>query len=240
MKVVMVSGGSRGLGAKIVESFLERDFRVASCSRKRTKQIVDWEQAFPERFYFEEMDLTDSAACKRLVRNVERTLGDIDILVNNAGMANSSLLALDSDESIDQVVDLNLKGAIFLSREVSRSMLSRRWGRIIHISSITGQIGFRGLSVYGATKAGLDGLTRALARELGARKITVNAVAPGYLTTEMTEELNQEQIRQIVRRTPLGRLGEPGDVIGLIQFLASEQADFITGQVLVVDGGLGC
>ena len=119
-------------------------------------------------------------------------------------------------------------------------MLSLGWGRIINISSIIGLSGYRGLSVYGATKAGLDGFTRALARELGARNITVNSVAPGYLTTEMTDELDVEQRDQISRRTPVGRLGRPEDVTGLILFLVSEQADFITGQVMVVDGGISC
>ena len=119
-------------------------------------------------------------------------------------------------------------------------MLSLDWGRIINISSIVGLSGYRGLSVYSATKAGLDGFTRSLARELGARNITVNSVAPGYLTTEMTEELDSRQTRQIVGRTPLGRLGSPEDVAKVVAFIASDNASFITGQVIVVDGGISC
>ena len=240
MKVVVVSGGSKGLGAAIVQSFLDGGYRVASFSRGRTAQVQAWEAKYPEHFYFEQMSLTDSAACKQFVKTVEDTLGSIEILINNAGIASTSLLAMEDDDTIDSVVDLNLKGTFYLTRQVSRSMLSLDWGRIVNVSSIIGLSGYRGLSVYAATKAGLDGFTRALARELGARNITVNSVAPGYLNTEMTEELDGPQYRQIVKRTPLGRLGDPTDVTGLIRFLCSTEADFITGQVMVVDGGITC
>ncbi|MEP1471059.1 MAG: 3-oxoacyl-ACP reductase FabG [Halieaceae bacterium] len=240
MKVVAVSGGSKGLGAAIVQSFLDDGYRVASFSRRRTQQVDSWTEQFPDHFYFQEMDQTSPAACKQFVASVEEVFGAIQILINNAGVASTSLLALADDESIDSVVDLNLKGTFSLTRQVTRSMLSLGWGRIINISSIIGLSGYRGLSVYGATKAGLDGFSRAMARELGARNITVNSVAPGYLTTEMTEELDSAQSRQIIKRTPLGRLGDPDDVTGLIMFLCSEKADFITGQVMVVDGGINC
>jgi 3-oxoacyl-[acyl-carrier protein] reductase len=240
MKIVAVSGGSKGLGAAIVQSFLDAGYRVASFSRSSTVQVENWRASHPNDFYFEEMDITSKQACAQFVKNVEHELGAIEILINNAGMADTSLLALASDESIEDLLDINLKGTFYLTRHVSRSMLSLGWGRIINISSIIGLSGYRGLSVYGATKAGLDGFTRALARELGPRNITVNSIAPGYLTTEMTDVLNEKQHRQISRRTPLGRLGTPEDVTGLVSFLCSEQADFITGQVLVVDGGISC
>ena len=141
---------------------------------------------------------------------------------------------------MDQLVDTNLKGTFHLTRRVCRRMLTLGWGRIINISSIVGLSGYRGLSVYSATKAGLDGFTRSLARELGSRNITVNSVAPGYLTTEMTEELDEKQRGQIVGRTPLGRMGTAADVAGAVHFLAGDDAAFITGQVLVVDGGMSC
>lgn len=240
MKVVLVSGGSKGLGAAIIQAYLDEGYRVASFSRSLSDQVEQWRSAYPTDFYFEKVDLTDKVACAEFVKSVEKTFGAIDILVNNAGMADTSLLALASDESIEDLIDLNLKGTFYLTRAVSRSMLSLGWGRIINISSIIGLSGYRGLSVYGATKAGLDGFSRALARELGPRNITVNSVAPGYLTTEMTDVLDEKQHRQISRRTPLGRLGTPEDVTGLILFLSSTQADFITGQVMVVDGGISC
>ena len=240
IKTVLVSGGSRGLGAGIVQHFLELGYKVATFSRNSTSQVESWQRDYPDHFFFESLSLTDRAACKQYVVNVEKDFGAIDILVNNAGVANTSLLALDSDDAIDKLVDLNLKGSFFLTRQVCRSMLSLDWGRIINISSIVGLSGYRGLSVYSATKAGLDGFTRSLARELGARNITVNSVAPGYLTTEMTEELDSRQTRQIVGRTPLGRLGSPEDVAKVVAFIASDNASFITGQVIVVDGGISC
>ena len=239
-KTVLVSGGSRGLGAGIVQRFLDLGYKVATFSRNSTPQVEAWQQSFPDEFYFASLSLTDRNACKEFVMTVERDFGAIDVLVNNAGVANTSLIALESDDAIDKVVDLNLKGTFYLTRQVCRSMLSLDWGRIINVSSIVGLSGYRGLSIYSATKAGLDGFTRSLARELGARNITVNSIAPGYLTTEMTEDLDDRQTRQIVGRTLLGRLGTPEDVAGAVAFLASDAAAFITGQVIVVDGGITC
>ena len=237
---MLISGGSRGLGAGIVQRFLDHGHRVATFSRGSTDQVEKWQAEFPKHFYFNQLSLTDKSACRDYVQVVEERLGAIDILVNNAGITNTSLLALETDEAIDRLIDLNLKGSFFLTRLVCRSMLSGNWGRIINISSIVGLSGYRGLSVYSATKAGLDGFTRSLARELGSRNITVNSVAPGYLTTEMTEELDDRQTRQIVSRTPMGRLGSPEDVAKVVSFLASSDADFITGQIIVVDGGITC
>ena len=238
MKVALISGGSRGLGEGLVASFLDSGYKVASFSRSSSERVEHWRQEHPETFYFDTLDITDREACKRYIEAVQQALGEIDVLVNNAGVANTSLLALEDDDAIDRLVDVNLKGTFHLTRLVVRPMLSLGWGRVINISSIVGLSGYRGLSVYSATKAGLDGFTRSLARELGARNITVNSVAPGYLTTEMTDELDSAQSEQIVRRTPLGRLGTPEDVAGMVEFLASDRADFITGQTFVVDGGI--
>lgn len=239
-RVVLVSGGSRGLGAHLVEAFLRRGDRVATFSRTSSPEVERWGQGrdTKERFRFEPIDLVDSAAASAFVRRVSKDLGPIDVLVNNAGIAMAGLLALTRDEDVDRTIDLNLKATIRLTRAVVRGMLARRSGRIVNISSIVGLSGYSGLSVYGATKAALDGFTRALARELGPRNITVNSIAPGYLRTEMTHGLAAGQLEQIVRRTPLERLGEPNDVVPLALFLASDESAFVTGQVIAVDGGL--
>jgi 3-oxoacyl-[acyl-carrier protein] reductase len=237
-RVVVVTGGSRGLGAGIVQAMLDDGERVATCSRSRTPEVERWSAEHPERFLYREVDVADRAACDGFINDVMDAYGGIDVLVNNAGVARDGVLGTFQDSDVDTVVDLNLKGTIYMTRAASRRMLRRGSGTIINISSIVGLSGYRGLSVYGATKAALDGFTRALARELGSRGITVNSIAPGYLRTEMSHGLDEDQLGQIVRRTPAGRLGEPEDVAAAIRFLASPGARFITGHVLVIDGGL--
>jgi 3-oxoacyl-[acyl-carrier protein] reductase len=238
-RVVIVTGGSRGLGAALIRAFLDNGDRVATCSRAPTAETDSLAaEAGPDRFYFEAIDLTDRDAANSFVRNVIKRFGGIDVLVNNAGVAIDGVVGLVHEDDVDTMVDLNLKATIRLTRAVVRRMLRQETGRVINISSIVGLSGYRGLSVYSATKAALNGFTRALARELGGRGITVNSVAPGYLRTEMTHGLDSNDLEQIVRRTPVGRLGEPEDVASTVLFLASSQAGFVTGQVLVVDGGL--
>ncbi|MEZ0579760.1 3-oxoacyl-ACP reductase family protein [Nocardioides sp. MH1] len=239
-RTVVITGGSKGLGAGIVQSFLDSGDRVATCSRSATPQIKEWEADFGDRFLFREADISDREQSGAFVKAVTDQWGAVDVLVNNAGVARDGILALFSDEDTDTVIDLNLKGTIHLTRAVVRSMLTQRAGRIVNISSITGLTGYRGLTVYGATKAALDGFTRALAREVGSRNITVNSIASGYLKTEMSHGLDDGQLGQIVRRTPAGRLGDPDDIARAVQFLVDERNDWITGQVLVVDGGLTC
>ncbi|MGH3411733.1 MAG: SDR family NAD(P)-dependent oxidoreductase [Marmoricola sp.] len=237
-RVVVVTGGSKGLGAGIVESFLADGDRVATCARTATDQTRSWESGAGERFLFCPADLSRAEDAERFVGTVVERWGHIDVLVNNAGVARDGVLPLFHDEDIDTVVDLNLKGTVYVTRQVSRRMLTRRSGSIVNVSSIVGRTGYRGLAVYSATKAALEGLTRALARELGSRGITVNAVAPGYLRTEMSHGLDEAQLGQIVRRTPAGRLGEPADIARAVRFLADPANTYLTGQVLVVDGGL--
>lgn len=239
-RVVVITGGSRGLGAGLVRSFLASGDRVATCARSSTDEVQAWlgDDALAERFLFEPVDMVDRAACEAFIKAVVGRWGRIDVLVNNAGVARDGVLALMGDAEVEQVIGLNLKATIDITRLVSRRMLHRGSGRIINISSIVGLSGYRGLSVYSATKAALDGFTRALARELGSRGITVNSVAPGYLRTEMSHGLDEAQLGQIERRTPAGRLGEPEDVAHAVCFLASKEAGFISGQVIVVDGGL--
>ncbi len=239
-RTVLITGGSRGLGAGLVESFLAEGDVVATCSRSSTDQTEAWaaDPEIGERFYHESIDIVDAAACEAFMGRVHERFGAIDVLVNNAGVARDGVLGLVQSEDVDQVIDLNLKATITITRLAVRKMLREGSGRIINISSIVGLSGYRGLSVYSMTKAGLDGFTRALARELGSRDITVNSVAPGYLRTEMSHGLDEAQLVQIARRTPAGRLGDPEDVAAAVKFLASPEAGFITGHVLVVDGGL--
>ncbi len=241
-RTIVVTGGSRGLGAGIVQSFLDSGDRVASCSRSTTPQVKEWESdpAYADRFLFIEADIADRDQSTAFVQAVVDKWGTIDVLVNNAGVARDGILALFSDEDSDTVIDLNLKATIHVTKRVVRNMLSHGGGSIVNISSIVGLTGYRGLTVYSATKAALDGFTRSLARELGSRKITVNSVASGYLKTEMSHGLDEAQLNQIVRRTPAGRLGDPEDIARAIQFLVDERNNWLTGQVLVVDGGLTC
>jgi 3-oxoacyl-[acyl-carrier protein] reductase len=238
---VIVTGGSRGLGAGLVESFLADGDRVATCARGSTPQVESWLAEHPDHFLFEPVDLADRAAVDAFVAAAVERWEQIDVLVNNAGVARDGILALSSDEDVDAVIDLNLKGTLRMTRQVVRRMLAKeRPGRIVNVSSIVGLSGYRGLAVYSATKAALDGMTRSLARELGSTGITVNSVAPGYLRTEMSHGLDESQLNQIVRRTPAGRLGEPADIARVVRFLCAPESDYLTGQVLVVDGGLTC
>jgi 3-oxoacyl-[acyl-carrier protein] reductase len=237
-RVVIVTGGSRGLGAGIVEAYLAAGDRVATCARSRTPEIDRWEKEYPDHVLFQEVDLSNREQTSAFVGAVIERWQSVEVLVNNAGVARDGVLALSNDDDVDLVVDLNLKGTLHITKLVCRRMLSRQRGHIVNISSIVGLSGYRGLAVYSATKAALDGLTRSLARELGSRGIVVNSVAPGYLRTEMSHGLDEAQLNQIIRRTPAGRLGEPADIARLVMFLTDPVNDYICGQVIVADGGL--
>ena len=231
-RVVVVTGGSRGLVAGIVESYLATGDLVATCARSITPEVQAWQAdpALSTRVLFEAADLSKSEDADRFVKRVIAEWGRIDVLVNNAGVARDGILGMFSDDDIDTVVDLNIKGTLYVTRAVSRRMLTRRSGSIVNISSVVGRSGYRGLAAYSASKAALDGMTRALARELGSRGITVNAIASGYLRTEMSHGLDDEQLQQIVRRTPSGRLGEPDDIARACQFLTDPRNSYITGR----------
>lgn len=241
-QVVIITGGSKGLGAGLVQAFIDGGACVATCARSRSASVDKWmaDPKLRDRFLFVQADVSVREDVDALVKRVVERWGRLDVLVNNAGVAREGVVALMSDESIDQVVDLNLKGTIYMTRAASRVMLTRRSGSIVNISSVVGISGYRGLSVYSATKAALDGFTRSLARELGSRGITVNGVAPGYLRTDMSHGLDEEQLAQITRRTPLGRLGDSSDVARAVLFLTQPDNRYVTGHVMVVDGGLTC
>ena len=238
--LVMLSGGSRGLGLAILRELLSSSYRVATFSRKPTPEIRELEKEHAGRLFYYPGDMSDPAGLKGVVGRIESEVGPIQALINNAGIARDGVLATMRPADIDAVLDVNLRGSLHLTRLVVRPMLARTGGSILNISSIIGLRGYSGLAVYSATKGGLDAMTRALARELGPRNIRVNSIAPGYLETEMSSTLGEEQRVQIVRRTPLGRLGRPADVVGAVLFLLSPASSFITGQTFVIDGGVTC
>lgn len=241
MEVIIVSGGSKGLGKGIVEDLLNHNCIVATYSRSKTKFIEDMEKGeFSNRFVWESVEGTDFDALRKFAVKIYKKYGRIDGLINNVGMAAEGILTLMNPVNIDQLIALNLKSPIFLTQTCVKYMLPRKKGRIINISSIVGLRGHTGVSVYSSTKSALDGFTRSLARELGSRKICVNAIAPGYMDTDMGAMLGEEKRSQIIRRTPLKRLGMVEDIVGMVRFLLSDDAEFITGQTLIVDGGLTC
>jgi 3-oxoacyl-[acyl-carrier protein] reductase len=234
---VLISGGSRGLGESLVTGLLDAGYRVSSFSRRKTEFTE--QNAANANFFFETADIADAKSLDGCLRAAESKLGPFYGLINCAGIAADGVLATMPEQQLESVVSVNLTGALRLTRRVLRRMLlNSTGGVIINVSSIIGLRGYSGLAAYAATKAGMDAMTRSLARELGHRQIRVNSIAPGYLETEMTHGLSEEQKDQIVRRTPLGRLGRPADVVGPVRFLLSDAAAFITGQVLVVDGGI--
>lgn len=236
---IIVSGGSRGLGQALVSGLLGAGYRVSTFSRSATPFTEGL--SGNENVFFTAADVSDAAQMEDFVGQAVERLGRPFGLINCAGVARDGILATMPDAEIDQLLAINLAGTLHLTRRVVREMLLEPTdGVILNISSIIGLRGYRGLAAYAATKAGMDGMTRALARELGSRKIRVNSIAPGYLTTEMTHGLDDRQQQQIVSRTPLARLGTPEDVLGSVLFLLSDASRFITGQVLVIDGGITC
>jgi 3-oxoacyl-[acyl-carrier protein] reductase len=237
-RTILISGGSRGLGLALVEHFLAAGDRVATFSRRPTEAINALQQGpNAARFHYVDVDAADGDALRLFVDNVATKFGQIDVLVNNAGVGEDGLLAMMTEEQIDRMLDVNLRASLLLARACSRKMLDQNSGSIINIASIVALRGAAGLATYAATKAGQIGMTRSLARELGPKQIRVNAIAPGYLETEMSASLAEEQRASIVRRTPLGRLGRVEDVVPVVEFLLSPAAAYMTGAVLVVDGG---
>jgi 3-oxoacyl-[acyl-carrier protein] reductase len=233
---VLISGGSRGLGKAIVEGLLREGYRASTFSRKATPFVE--EMTRNEKFFYQPADLGDGPSLSVFVKAAEAKLGPMFGLVNCAAIAADGLLAMMSEDTISKLMTVNGEGTLKLTRLVVRRMMrANQGGSIVNISSISSVRGFRGLSAYAFTKGGLDAATRSLARELGEQKIRVNSVAPGYYDTEMSEDLKGDQKEQILRRTPLGRLGVPEDVVGAVLFFLSDQASFITGQILTIDGG---
>jgi 3-oxoacyl-[acyl-carrier protein] reductase len=236
-KNALVTGSTRGIGRAIAETLAKSGARVAIVGRELEKAqqaataVGNGAQGFA-------CDVTDTAAVAKLIADVETAFGSIDILVNNAGITRDNLVMRLKDDDWDSVQNANLRGAFAAIRAVSRGMMKRRSGRIINISSIIGIIGNKGQANYAASKAGLIALTKSVAKELGSRNILVNAVAPGFIETEMTAAMTPEAREGLGKQIALERLGTPQDVAAAVAFLASDLATYITGQVLVVDGGM--
>lgn len=238
-QTMIITGGSKGLGKAIVVYFLKNtENNVCTFSRKKTDFVKEMEEKYYERFFYESVDARNTEAIKQFITKIYSKYGQVDVLINNAGVARDGVLMTQSESDMELMLNINLLSLIQITKHVTRKMLLQEKGRVINISSIIGISGYRGLSVYSATKAGIDGFTRSLARELGSRNILVNSIAPGYLSTDMSQGLDERQMKQIIRRTPLRRLGTPEDIIPLIEFLCSEGANYITGQTFVVDGGI--
>ena len=236
-RTALVTGSTRGIGRAIAEALAGAGARVAVVGRDQAKaaeaaaSLGDTAQGFAA-------DVGDPASIAALVASVEKAFGQIDILVNNAGLTRDNILFRIKDDDWDTVLDANLRGAFLAIRAASRGMIKRRWGRIINIASIVGITGNKGQANYAASKAGLIGLTKSVAKELGSRNVLVNAVAPGFIETDMTAAMTPEARGALSGQIPLERLGTPRDIAGVVTFLASDYASYITGQTLVVDGGM--
>jgi len=240
-KVVLVTGASRGIGKAIAGSMAARGALLAvnNMDMETARSAADDIVASGGTALAVCADVTDGEAVNSIVDAVVAHYGRLDVLVNNAGITRDQLLIRMSDDDWDRVLSVNLKGAFLCTRAALRPMIKNRWGRIISIASIVGITGNAGQANYAASKAGLIGFTRSVAREVASRGITANAIAPGFIDTDMTSALSEEQRGEIAARIPLGCLGQPSDVASLAVFLASDEARYITGQVICIDGGLG-
>ena len=229
-RIVLVTGGSRGIGHGVAARLAKAGHRVAATYRSGE---------VPADVLGVQCDVTDPAQIEAAFAQVESNLGTVEVLVANAGITRDTLLMRMSDEDWDQVIATNLSGAFRVARRAARPMVRAKFGRIVFISSVVGMMGSAGQVNYAASKSGLVGMARSLARELGSRGITANVVAPGFIETDMTAELGEDLIKKYAEQIPLGRFGSIDDVAGTIEFLTSDAASYITGAVVPVDGGLG-
>ena len=239
-KTIIVTGGSRGIGRSIVELFAADGAQVVFFYRGNAAaatEVLEAGRAAGRKIAAEQVDVTDDAACAAAVERTVERCGSVDVLVNNAGVIRDNLLALLEVEDVRVVLDTNVGGVFNVTRAVVPHMIARRAGKIVNVSSVAGEKGGRGQTNYAASKGAINALTRALAVELAPRRINVNCVAPGVIETEMTQEIRERAGDEVKARILLRRFGQPRDVAHAVWFLASKYADYITGQVLHVDGG---
>ncbi len=241
-RAALVTGGGRGIGRAICLALAAQGYDVAvnyAASSAAAEQTAADCRAYGVQAVTLQADVTDPAACQTLVDTAAKTFGRLDVLVNNAGVTADKLILRMQEEDFDKVINANLKGAFFCCKAACKLMMRQRYGRIVNISSVVGLHGNAGQANYAASKAGLVGLTKSLAKEFAARNVTVNAVAPGFIGTDMTNAMTDAAKQAAMAGIPAGRIGAPEDVANAVAFLASENAAYITGQVLCVDGGMG-
>jgi 3-oxoacyl-[acyl-carrier protein] reductase len=239
-QIAVVTGAGRGIGRAIALKFAAEGADVVCVSRtaENSKKVANEVRVLGRKAWAHAVDVADAAAVSAAAEKILTECGKVDILVNNAGVTRDGLLMRMSDADWDAVLNTNLKGAFLVTKAFSRSMIKQRSGRIINISSVIGLIGNAGQCNYAASKAGLIGFTQSCARELASRSITVNAIAPGFIETDMTSELKEEMKTELLKRIPLGIFGQADDIAGAALFLAGPSARYVTGQVLTVDGGM--
>lgn len=236
-KSALVTGASGGLGAAIARALHAQGAAVA-LSGTRTEPLEALKDELGERAFVTPANLSDAAAVDALPKQAEEAMGGLDILVNNAGLTRDNLAMRMKDEEWEQVMAVNLTAAFRLSRAVLRGMMKRKWGRIVGITSIVGVTGNPGQMNYAASKAGMIGMSKSLAQEVASRNITVNCIAPGFIRTAMTDALNEDQHEKLIANIPAGRMGAPEDIAAGVVYLASEEAAYMTGQTLHINGGM--
>lgn len=237
-KVAFVTGGAKGIGSAIVKRFIKDGYKVAFTYNNSEDKAQALINELGENCKAYKLDVTDSNAVNTVIADVENTFGEIFVLVNNAGVAEQSLFTDITDDMWHKMIETNLSGAFYCSRAVLKFMINRKYGKIINISSIWGETGGSCEVHYSASKAGLIGMIKALAKEVGLSGITVNCVSPGVILTDMTSHFDEDTMNELKEETPLNKIGTPEDVAGAVSFLASPDSDFITGQDLAVNGGM--